>query len=147
MTEKQGDRYPSYIPPALAEVLGMPPFELDPWFRALREVGVEVPPKYEGEMASALFFLIPFALSHPDDWRGGAIAELKRIQEGGAHQPLAFEIAPGAIVRALGASVSALRSYQYGNASPDLAKEIADAGEQALTTAGYPMGFAAVAGS
>lgn len=43
---------------------------------------------------------------------------------------------PTAMVVALDAAVMALRSYQYGNAAPDLAREIADAGEQALRDAG-----------
>lgn len=33
---------------------------------------------------------------------------------------------------ALGASVHALRSYQFGNASPDLARDVADLAEAAL---------------
>jgi hypothetical protein len=80
-----GERYPDRIPPALAEVLGMPNFKLHPWWEALREVGIEVPRRYEGEAASALHFLIPFAIQFPDDWQGAAIAELKRLKGGGIY--------------------------------------------------------------
>ncbi|MEP9401889.1 hypothetical protein [Sphingomonas sp. VNH70] len=43
----------------------------------------------------------------------------------------------GNLARALGATSLALRSYQYGNAAPDLAASIADAADHALTAAGY----------
>lgn len=43
---------------------------------------------------------------------------------------------PSATEAALDAAVMALRSYQYGNAAADLAREIADAGEKALRDAG-----------
>ena len=36
------------------------------------------------------------------------------------------ELAPAGTLKAFSAAVDALRSYQYGNASPDLAREIAD---------------------
>ena len=42
------------------------------------------------------------------------------------------------VVKALGAAVNALRSYQYGNASTELAIEIADAGDAALVQVGLP---------
>ena len=83
-----GERYPDHIPPALAEVLGMPPQALYRWWEALREVGVEVPKRYEGEVASALYFLIPFSLSDPEDWIGAAIAELRRLKAGTSHARL-----------------------------------------------------------
>lgn len=88
------ERYPAYIPPALAEVLGMAPMSLHPWWMALRDVGVDVPTRYEGEVAAALFFLIPFAVDSPDDWRGAAIAELKRLKDGGEFQPAVLSSAP-----------------------------------------------------
>ena len=50
---------------------------------------------------------------------------------------------PDGVVKALGAAVMALRSYQHGNSAPDLAAEIADAGEEALRAAGFPPGFMA----
>lgn len=130
-----GERYPDYIPAPLAEVLGMPPYELHPWFMALREVGVDVPRKYEGEISAALFFLIPFAVSHPDDWRGAAIAELRRLKDGALYEPTVV-FAPEPLVKTLRAAIHALRSYQYGNSSTELAQEIADAGDEALRAAG-----------
>ena len=132
-----GQRYPAYIPPALAEVLGMPPFKLHPWWMALREVGVAVPTKYEGEISAALYFLIPFAVNHPDDWLTPAIAEIKRLQDGGAFAP-ATVLAPAELFRHLTAAILALRSYQYGNGAPDLAKATADAADAALVAAGLP---------
>jgi hypothetical protein len=36
------------------------------------------------------------------------------------------------MLKLLSAALSALRSYQYGNAAPDLAKEVADTIEKAL---------------
>jgi hypothetical protein len=89
-----GERYPDRIPLPLAQVLGMPPQLLHPWWMALREVGVEVPGRYEGEIGSALHFLIPFAISHPEDWRGAAIAELQRLKAGGEYVPAEITIAP-----------------------------------------------------
>ncbi|MGT2515611.1 hypothetical protein ACVOMT_16505 [Sphingomonas panni] len=41
------------------------------------------------------------------------------------------------ITCALEAAVHALRSYQHGNGTPDLAAAIADAGEYTLQAAGY----------
>jgi hypothetical protein len=81
------ERYPDHIPPALAEVLGMPPFELLPVWLALREVGVDVPTRYEGEVAAALHFLIPFAICAGSDWRAAAANELIRLRDGGAFAP------------------------------------------------------------
>ncbi|WP_294292610.1 hypothetical protein [uncultured Sphingomonas sp.] len=78
-----GVRYPDRIPPALAEVLGLPPYQLWEVAMALRELGFEVPARYEGETGSALHFLIPIALSHPDDWRPAAAEELLRLKAGG----------------------------------------------------------------
>lgn len=92
-----GERYPDRIPPALAEVLGMPPFDLAPWFCVLRSVGVEVPHRYEGEIGSALHFLIPFAIQHPEDWRSAAVAELERLQAGGAYVPPVISIMPAVL--------------------------------------------------
>jgi len=40
------------------------------------------------------------------------------------------------VVKALGAAIMALRSYELGNAAPDLAREIADAGDDALREVG-----------
>ncbi|MDQ2763602.1 MAG: hypothetical protein M3Y22_09005 [Pseudomonadota bacterium] len=132
-----GERYPTYIAPALAEVLGMPPHELHPWWSALREVGVDVPHKYEGEVSSALYFLITFAVDHPDDWRKAAIDELKRLKAGGDFTP-AITASTRALANALTAAILALRSYQFGNGAPDLAQATADAGEAALKAAGLP---------
>ena len=50
---------------------------------------------------------------------------------------------PSDVVKALGAAVMALRSYQHGNAAPDLAASIADAGEEALRVVGFAPGFMA----
>ncbi|HEX7852294.1 MAG TPA: hypothetical protein VF503_01200 [Sphingobium sp.] len=82
-----GERYPDHVPPALAEVLGMPPHELYPIWMALREVGIDVPRRYEGEVASALHFLIPFAIAFPDDWRGAAANELVALRDGKPFKP------------------------------------------------------------
>jgi len=89
-----GDRYPGHIPRALAEVLGQPPHELQVIWMALRHVGVEVPERYEGEVAAALHFLIPFAISHPDKWRAAAANELRRLRDGGTFAPATIAIAP-----------------------------------------------------
>lgn len=40
------------------------------------------------------------------------------------------------VAEALVAAIAALRSYQYGNASPDLAKSTADAGVAAMREVG-----------
>lgn len=87
-----GDRYPDHIEPGLAEVLGMAPHELFPVWMALREVGVAVPRKYEGEVSSALAFLIPFAIEHGTDWRPAAASELLRLQGGGEFRPARFAV-------------------------------------------------------
>lgn len=42
------------------------------------------------------------------------------------------------VVVALEAAILALRSYQYGNGSPELAASIADAGDDALLEVGLP---------
>lgn len=47
--------------------------------------------------------------------------------------------ASAGLVAALQAAVMALRSYQYGNSAPELAKDIADAGEEALRVAGIEL--------
>lgn len=44
------------------------------------------------------------------------------------------------LARALEAAVHALRSYQHGNSSPELAASIADIGEHVLQTGGYDIG-------
>lgn len=53
------------------------------------------------------------------------------------------EVTPSAVVVALGAAVMALRSYQNGNSATELARDIADAGEDALRAVGFPPGFIA----
>ena len=68
--------YPAELTPALAEILGQPPYLLHSVWMALREVGVEIKPRYEDEVAAALHFLIPFALEHGDDWRRHAADRL-----------------------------------------------------------------------
>jgi hypothetical protein len=68
--------YPADLTPALADVLGMPNFQLYPIWMALREVGVEIKPRYENEQAAALHFLIPFALEHGDRWQQHAADRL-----------------------------------------------------------------------
>jgi len=55
--------------------------------------------------------------------------------------PLEPDVDP--VVKSLAAAVMALRSYQHGNAAPDLAASIADAGEEALRAVGFPPGFMA----
>ncbi|CAN5371104.1 hypothetical protein BH10PSE14_BH10PSE14_04670 [soil metagenome] len=82
-----GDRYPAYLPPAVAEILGMPPYELHPVWMAMREVGIAVPTRYEGELSAALHFLLPFAIEHGDDWRTHAVNELERLRDGGTFAP------------------------------------------------------------
>lgn len=88
------ERYPLHVPSPLAEVLGMPPHQLHPVWMALREVGVEVPERYEGEVSSALHFLIPFAIEHGVEWRGAAAKELIRLRDGGAFEPAVLMVAP-----------------------------------------------------
>lgn len=72
--------YPSDLTPALAEVLGMPPYRLHPIWMALREVGVDVKPRYEDEVAAALHFLIPFAIEHGLDWQARAADRLLTLK-------------------------------------------------------------------
>ncbi|HKY80849.1 MAG TPA: hypothetical protein VJM09_05185 [Sphingobium sp.] len=86
------DRYPAHVPSALAEVLGQPPYQLHVWWNALREVGVEVPTRYEGEVAAALHFLVPFAIRSPEDWRGAAAEELLRIRDGKRFTPQEIKV-------------------------------------------------------
>ncbi|MDX3908874.1 MAG: hypothetical protein QHC67_03550 [Sphingobium sp.] len=88
-----GERYPDHVPRALAEVLGQPPHELCVIYLALRQVGVEVPERYEGEVAAALHFLIPFAISHPENWRAAAADELLRLRDGGTFKPAKLALA------------------------------------------------------
>jgi hypothetical protein len=73
--------YPTDLTPALADVLGMPNFQLHPIWMALREVGVEIKPRYENEQAAALHFLIPLALEHGDDWQRHAANRLRELRE------------------------------------------------------------------
>ena len=85
--------YPADMTPALEQVLGMPNFELHPIWMALREVGVQIPSRYENEQAAALHFLVPLALrhpngEHPDGWQTAAAEELRRLKDG---RPLPFE--------------------------------------------------------
>ena len=71
-------------------------------------------------------------------WRKENDGRWRDAPPAAAHDPVA---------EALGAAVMALRSYQYGNSAPDLAKSIADEGEAALRAAGFPPGFMAMGGS
>lgn len=68
--------YPEIMTPALAKVLGQPNFVLHPLWMALREVGVQIEPRYEAEQAAALHFLIPLVLEHGDGWRKAAADRL-----------------------------------------------------------------------
>lgn len=61
--------YPEELTPALAEVLGMPPYALAPYWQALRACGEPIVRRYEAETGAALHFLIPFALEHGMDWQ------------------------------------------------------------------------------
>lgn len=77
----------------------------------------------------------------PDVARGGEAIECamamfawRKANDGRWRKPEART--PSATETALDAAVMALRSYQYGNAAADLAREIADAGEKALRDAG-----------
>lgn len=72
--------YPAELTPALAEVLGQPNFQLHPIWMALREVGIEIKPRYENEAAAALHFLIPFALEHGMDWQRHAADQLVELR-------------------------------------------------------------------
>jgi hypothetical protein len=81
------DRYPAWLPVGVAEVLGMPNFHLHPISLALREVGIDVPHRFEGEMAAALAFLLPIAIEHGVDWRAHASGELQRLKNGGLFVP------------------------------------------------------------
>ena len=42
------------------------------------------------------------------------------------------------LIKVASAAVHALRSYQYGNSSPELAEEVADALEEAIKRANDP---------
>lgn len=75
-----GTAYPATMTPALADVLGMPPYKLHHIWMALREVGQIIRTRYEDEVAAALHFLIPIAIEHPDDWQPAAAARLKAMQ-------------------------------------------------------------------
>lgn len=44
-------------------------------------------------------------------------------------------------LEALSAAIMALRSYEYGNSAPDLARDVAASGQEVLRLAGYPPGF------
>jgi len=46
-----------------------------------------------------------------------------------------FTISEQELAKALAAAIAALRSYQYGNGSPDLAKSTADFGAQTMRDA------------
>ena len=72
--------YPSNMTPALADVLGSPHFRLHPITMALREVGIEIPARYEDERAAALHFLIPLALEHGVDWQRHAADRLLELR-------------------------------------------------------------------
>lgn len=72
--------YPTELTPALAEVLGQPNYEMHPIWMALREVGFDIKPRYEDELAAALHFLIPFALDHGLDWRSHAAVKLRELR-------------------------------------------------------------------
>lgn len=72
--------YPADLTPALTEVLGQPNFHLHPIWMALREVGVEIKPRYEDEAAAALHFLIPLALVHGLDWQRHAADRLIQLR-------------------------------------------------------------------
>ena len=86
-------RYPGHIPRGLAECLGQPPFELYAWWMVLRELGVDVPKRYEGETSAALHFLIPFAIQYPDNWEREARLEIGRLRDGGTFRPAQLTIA------------------------------------------------------
>lgn len=139
-------RFSAHIPEPIADVLGMPPFLLHVWWQWMREVGIDVPRKYEGEVSAALYFLLPFAIRDGINWEAAAKDELARIRDGAPFrsESLAVALAPDpaaiGLIRALRACVHALRSYQYGNSATDLAKDTADAGDLALRAAGVPDG-------
>lgn len=73
--------YPETLTPGLAEVLGMPPYELHPVWMALREVGQPIRKRYEDEVAAALHFLIPLAIEHGEAWRPAAANKLIAMRD------------------------------------------------------------------
>lgn len=139
-------RFAPHIPEPVADVLGMPPFLLHTWWQWMRDAGIDVPRKYEGEVSAALYFLLPFAIRDGERWEDTAKLELIRIRDGAPFRPESLAIAPApdpaaiALIQALRACVHALRSYQFGNSATDLAKDTADAGDLALRAAGVPDG-------
>ncbi|TCP65886.1 hypothetical protein [Sphingomonas sp. PP-CE-1G-424] len=72
--------YPKDMTPALTDVLGSPHFRLHPISMALREVGFEIPVRYEDERAAALHFLISLALEHGEDWERHAADRLLELR-------------------------------------------------------------------
>lgn len=69
-------QYPADMTPALAEVLGMPPWQLQPYWQALRAIGQPIATRFEAENAAALHYLIPLAIEHGEGWEKVAHADL-----------------------------------------------------------------------
>lgn len=65
--------FPEDLPPALAEILGMPNFTAGPIAHAFVAAGLWAPPegrhKAEAEQAFVLHWLVGLYLEHGDDWR------------------------------------------------------------------------------
>ncbi|MDR3510682.1 MAG: hypothetical protein P4L73_03550 [Caulobacteraceae bacterium] len=72
------------------------------------------------------------ALGWPQSLQGKLPARVKRLQA--QVDELLARPNDGELVRRLTAAVHALRSYQHGNASPELAKSIAGDGERLLAS-------------
>lgn len=71
---------PAQMTPAIAEVLGMPPWEVMPIAHALQAAGRPIKPRYEDEHAAVRFYLLGLAIRFGDQWRKEAVADLQAIR-------------------------------------------------------------------
>ncbi|CAA2142788.1 hypothetical protein [Hyphomicrobium sp. ghe19] len=89
MTETQdGPTYPETLTPALREVLGTMCFQCIGIAAALRASGEDIERRAEDEQAAVLHYLTRFALSHGDQWRTVAIADLEERKARAVLSPL-----------------------------------------------------------
>lgn len=61
--------WPSELPPALAEVLGMPNFQCGPIAEGFRAAGHQIERRAEAEQAFVIHRFAALALIHGDQWR------------------------------------------------------------------------------
>lgn len=67
---------PVEMTPAMREVLGLPNFMCSPFAEQLRLGGHEIPRKAEEEQAAVIWWLLPFAVAHGEDWRPIAVKSI-----------------------------------------------------------------------